>query len=68
MPTARQRLKKVKKRADEEVADLLSRFPKFRDTHEQPTTEREYGAFWSLDILYWVQDYCEGFIDEYEED
>jgi hypothetical protein len=61
------RLLAIYERAELETKDLLERFPKFRDIHQQPCSEREYGAFWSLDILYWISDYCEGLIDEDDE-
>ncbi len=63
----RERLIAIKKRAAEREKRFKEEYPKFVDTHEQPTTEREYGAFWALDELYWIQDYCDGLIDEDDE-
>lgn len=63
----RERLVAINEKATEQEKRLIKEYPKFADTHAQPTTEREYGAFWSLDVLYWVRDYCDGFIDTDEE-
>ncbi len=57
-------LEAIRKRVDVAVKNLLKRFPKFIDTHAQPNSNEEFGALWSLDILYWIQDYCESLIDE----
>lgn len=60
----RERLIAIKKRAAEQEKLLKEVYPKFVDTHAQPATGKEHGALWALDVLYWVQDYCDGFIDE----
>ncbi len=60
----RERLVAIQERAIKQEKFLKEEHPKFTCPHAQPTTEREYGAFWSLDILYWIQDYCAGFIDD----
>ena len=62
-----ERLIAIKKRAIEREKLLKEVYPKFVDTHAQAATKEEYGALWSLDVLYWVQDYCDGFIDDDEE-